>query len=225
MSHWWRAHDEAVDDPKLCLLSDRAHRAWFNLCCLTSANGGTFPNVNVILLKLRLSKSKLASVFEELKEAGLIDEDETGVRPHNWNGRQFKSDISTERVKQHRERQRNVSVTPPETENRNREESKIAASAATTPGKAYEFEDGIIRLTAKDFIKWEKAFSYLDLRAELTTLVKWAGDEGPDNWFFAVSGALGKRNREVKRQLDLAKQGGPQLPLTRAGNPWPEGQM
>lgn len=225
MSHWWRAHDEAVDDPKLCLLSDRAHRAWFNLCCLTSANGGTFPNVKVILLKLRLSKVRLASVLAELKEAGLIDEDETGVRPHNWNGRQFKSDVSTERVKQHRERQRNVSVTPPETENRNREESKIAASAATTTGKVYEFEDGIIRLTAKDFIKWEKAFSYLDLRAELTTLVKWAGDEGPDNWFFAVSGALGKRNREVKKQLDLAKQGGPQLPLTRAGNPWPEGQM
>lgn len=224
MSHWWRAHDEAIDDPKLLLLSDRAHRAWFNLCCLTSANGGTFPNVKVILLKLRLSKVRLASVLAELKEAGLIDEDEAGVRPHNWNGRQFKSDVSTERVKQYRERQRNVSETPPETENRNREESEDAANAAVSAGK-YAFEAGIIRLTLKDFSKWQKAFSYLDLAAELTGLAHWAGEQGPANWFFAVSGALAKRNREMKKQIDLARQGGPARPLTPAGNPWPEGQM
>lgn len=229
MSHWWRAHDEAIDDPKLCLLSDRAHRAWFNLCCLTSANGGTFPNVKVILLKLRLSKARLADVFQELKEAGLIDEDETGVRPHNWNGRQFKSDVSTERVKQHRERQRNVSCnvseTPPEktdSRDRKKEESEDAADAAPSPGK-YAFEHGLIRLTAKDFSKWEKAFSYLDLRAELIALTQWAAEQGPDNWFFAVSGALAKRNRDQKFRLEQARQGGPARVLTPAGNPWPDG--
>jgi len=230
MSHWWRAHDEAIDDPKLCLLSDRAFRAWFNLCCLTSANGGVFPNVNVILLKLRLSRSRLAAVLGELKEAGLIDEDEAGVRPHNWNGRQFKSDVSTERVKHHRERKRNVSCnvseTPPETDSRDRKKEEVredAADAASTTGKKYEFEHGIIRLTASDFSKWEKAFSYLDLRAELIALTQWAAEQGPANWFFAVSGALAKRNRDQKFRVEQARQGGPARPMTPAGNPWPDG--
>lgn len=100
---------------------------------------------------------------------------------------------------------------------------KIAADAASNGNGKYEFESGIIRLTAKDFDKWQKAFSHLDLAAELTGLTKWAGDQGPENWFFAVSGALAKRNRELKKQTDLARRGGPQLPLTPSGNRWPEG--
>ncbi len=113
-SHWWRAYDEAVDDPKLLLLSDRAHRAWFNLMCLASIGGGRLPERKVIELKLRLSASKTKAVLDELIEAGLLDQDDVGLAPHNWNGRQYKSDVSTERVKRFREQQRNVSETPPE---------------------------------------------------------------------------------------------------------------
>lgn len=70
----------------------------------------------------------------------------------------------------------------------------------------YVFEAGIIRLSKKDFDAWEKAFSNLNLRAELTSLAGWAGKtEQAGNWFHAVSGALGKRDREAKRALDLAK--------------------
>jgi uncharacterized protein YdaU (DUF1376 family) len=100
-------------------------------------------------------------------------------------------------------------------------EDQIAANAATTNGKAYAFENGIIRLTAKDLAKWEKAFSYLDLAAELTGLTKWAGEQGPENWFFAVSGALTKRNRDEKMRRERPANG--QLRLTPSGNPWPEG--
>lgn len=242
MSHWWRAYDEAVDDPKLCLLSDRAHRAWFNLCCVTSAAGGTLPAMKVLALKLRMPPAKVTAILDELKEAGLIEEDEAGSRPHNWGGRQFKTDVTdptnAERQKRYRNGRRTVTptVTPtvtdgvtdkrPETEaeNRKKEESKIAADAASPPGNGkYAFEHGIIRLTAKDFSKWEKAFSYLDLRAELMALAQWAAEQGPDNWFFAVSGALAKRNRDQKFRLEQAKQGGPPRLLTPAGNPWPEG--
>lgn len=106
-------------------------------------------------------------------------------------------------------------------EARNQKESEDAASAAPT-GK-YAFDHGIIRLTAKDFSKWEKAFSYLDLRAELMALAQWAAEQGPSNWFFAVSGALAKRNRDQKFRLEQARQGGPQLPLTPSGKPWPAG--
>lgn len=75
---------------------------------------------------------------------------------------------------------------------------QIAPDGATAGNGKYAFESGIIRLTAKDLAKWQKAFTYLDLAAELTGLTKWAGEQGPDNWFFAVSGALAKRNRDEK---------------------------
>lgn len=230
MSRWWRAYDDSVDHSKLLLLSDRGHRAWFNLCCLASANGGTLPEMKVMALKLRMSPAKVMVAISELKQAGLIDEEETGMRPHNWDARQFKSDVSTERVKRFRKRSGNVSstvsVTPPETETETdrKKESKIAADAAPTNGEGrYAFETGIIRLTSKDFSKWEKAFKHLDLAAELTGLAQWAGAQGPENWFFAVSGALAKRNRELKCRADAIRAGGPPRPLTPSGNPWPDG--
>src|SRR5574338_1718837 len=114
MSRWWRAYDEAVDDPKLLLLSDRAHRAWFNLMCLASIGGGRLPERKVIELKLRLPPSKTDAVIQELLDAGLLERDDNGLFPHNWNGRQYKSDVSTERVKRFRNSKRNVSETPPE---------------------------------------------------------------------------------------------------------------
>lgn len=105
MSRWWRAYDEAVDDPKLILLSDKAHRAWFNLMCIASANGGILPNIKVIAVKLRVSTQRAAAAITELVSAGLLDKrDDGGFEPHNWAGRQFISDSSAERVKRHREK-------------------------------------------------------------------------------------------------------------------------
>lgn len=124
MSRWWRAYDEAVDDPKLQQLSAVLFRAWFNICCLTSKNGGILPSRSVIAFKLRCSEEKAGAIIEQLRDAQLIDEvDSDGtvdLAPHNWKGRQFQSDTSTPRVKRFRGQQRNVSsgvsVTPPETE-------------------------------------------------------------------------------------------------------------
>lgn len=74
--------------------------------------------------------------------------------------------------------------------------------------KAYAFEDGVIRLNQRDFEGWSKAFSYLDLPAELLSLSKWASEQG-DKWFHALKGALAKRNRDVKAEQErLKEQGG-----------------
>ena len=98
MSHWWRAYDEAVDDPKLCLLTDRQHRAWFNLMCVASIYGGKLPDKKVIAVKLRMPVTRAVSLVAELVTLGLIDQNETVFSPHNWAGRQYQSDVSTERV-------------------------------------------------------------------------------------------------------------------------------
>lgn len=95
---------------------------------------------------------------------------------------------------------------PPEQPLTLNQEKKDYTADAVSP--KYRFEDGVIRLNQKDFDNWARAFSYLDLAAELLSLSKWAESEGK-NWFYALKGALAKRNREVKSSKDkLAEQGG-----------------
>jgi hypothetical protein len=133
MSRWWRAYDEAVDDPKLILLTDRQHRVWFNLCCINSKNGGTLPTLAVIAVQLRMKPDKAKHAVAELVALGLVDAIEGGFAMHNWNARQFKSDVSTERVQALRKRRRNVSPavseTPPETEEQKTERYSELRSA------------------------------------------------------------------------------------------------
>lgn len=69
--------------------------------------------------------------------------------------------------------------------------------------KDYYFEDGVIRLKKADFEKWQDAFTNLDLKAELLSLSSWASTQ--PNWFHAVKGALGKRNRENRPRPDAPK--------------------
>jgi hypothetical protein len=58
------------------------------------------------------------SLWRELHRAGLLDKVDGGFEPHNREGRQYKSDNSTERVKRFRERKSAVALavteTPPE---------------------------------------------------------------------------------------------------------------
>lgn len=134
MNHWWRAYNEAVNDPKLQLISDALFRAWFNLMCIASANGGALPAVGSLAFTLRLKPERVGQILTQLHSAGLLDKTETGFTPHNWNGRQYKSDVSTERVKRFRETKRNVSSTvsetPPEQSRADTEQSRAEARPA-----------------------------------------------------------------------------------------------
>ena len=111
MSRWWRAYDEAVDDPKLILLSDRQFRVWFNLCCITSQNEGKLPVINVVAVKLRMTPDKAKHAIAELAALGLVDVTADGSSMHNWNGRQYRSDVSdptaAKRNKAYRDRKKN----------------------------------------------------------------------------------------------------------------------
>ena len=111
MNHWWRAYNEAVNDPKLQLISDSLFRAWFNLMCIASANDGQLPALDSLAFTLRLKPAKVAQTLTQLHRAGLLDKTETGFAPHNWNGRQYKTDkvdeTAAERMARYRERKRN----------------------------------------------------------------------------------------------------------------------
>lgn len=116
MSRWFRLYDETLNDPKILKLSDKTHRVWIGILCIASKNDGALPPFEDLTVMLRMKPVKLQPEIEKLITAGLIDHDDNGMRPHNWQGRQYKSDVSTERVKRFRNSKRNVSETPPDTE-------------------------------------------------------------------------------------------------------------
>src|SRR5262249_30588669 len=77
---------------------------------------------------------------------------------------------------------------------------RLLAARAPEP---YAFEGETIKLTAKDFNGWERALTYLDLRAELYGLDGWATREKLGrNWFHAVSAVLAKNNRAAKLEIE-----------------------
>lgn len=150
-THWWRAYDDAVDHPKLQLLQPLLFKAWFNLLCLASANGGKLPVLSTIAFKLRITEDKARHIVAELTARGLIDECNGRFTPHNWNGRQFKSDVTdpTNAERQRRYRGRHavtantvtptVTVTPPrvqsteaETETERKKDSSARKRAPST---------------------------------------------------------------------------------------------
>lgn len=119
-ARWFRVYEDMIDDPKVQRLPADLFRALVNLWCLASACGGALPAAGDIAFKLRKSEAETSKIINGLLDAKLLDRDGETFLPHNWNGRQFKSDVSTDRVQHHRQRKRNVSgnvsVTPPEAE-------------------------------------------------------------------------------------------------------------
>ena len=139
MSHWFRVYDDLVDEPKIQRLEPALFKALINLWCLTSANGGVLPPIDVIAFKLRMKPQKAQRILDRLKAQGLFEDDETGTHPHNWAGRQHKSDVedptAAQRMRRHRNRQRNDSVTRPVTLRSSETETDTEAETARSPSQ------------------------------------------------------------------------------------------
>lgn len=133
---WFRFYDEALKDRKVQRLSPHLFKAWVNLLCLASKEGGKIPCDDDVAYELNLSVQDAAQQVQDLILAGLIDIDMRGQRfPHNWAERQYISDTSAARVRKHREnnkkkecnvtRNTNVTkkVTPPESESESESEA------------------------------------------------------------------------------------------------------
>lgn len=108
---WFRFYDETLNNTKALKLSDKSFRVWVGLLCAASKNDGILPLFDDLVILLRTTPAKLQPEIEKLIAAELLDHDDTGMRPHDWDERQYKSDVSNDRVKRHRERKRNNDVT------------------------------------------------------------------------------------------------------------------
>jgi hypothetical protein len=140
MSRWFRFYDGALDDPKVQRLEPKLFKTWVNLLCVASRHEGRLPPLVDLAFALRMSEADASKALSALSDVGLVDETEEAFEPHNWSGRQHKSDDSNERVKRYRDKRRNadvtVAVTPPETDTEveaEKKDSEAVASGAVAP--------------------------------------------------------------------------------------------
>ncbi len=109
MSRWFRFYDDALNDPKVQLLPGDLFKAWVNLLCLASKNNGKIPSADAAAFALRTTAARAGAIVADLAGRGLLDNVEGGYfAPHNWGSRQYKSDVSNDRVKRFRQRQGNA---------------------------------------------------------------------------------------------------------------------
>lgn len=117
---WFRMYHEFATDPKVQMLSEVDQRRFVMLLCLRCCNGDETLHETEVAFQLRISDAELAETKATLMAKNLVDDD---LKPLAWDKRQFASDSSTARVREYRERQKelqeqgcNVTETPPDTD-------------------------------------------------------------------------------------------------------------
>lgn len=210
MARWFRFYAEALNDPKVQRLDGDTFKFWVNVLCLASENDGRLPDAQDMAFALRMDENGCLTVLERLLNGGLIDRVNGGPNgwhyaPHGWQKRQYKSDGSTDRVKRFRQRSKTVSETHPDTETDTEKEKS----------KAYAFDGSVIRLNARDFARWEKAYSGIDIRAALQSRDDWLSGQDQatqKKWFNSTSNWLAQKQQQaakVEREADEPSFTGP----------------
>lgn len=124
---WFRLYHEFASDPKMQMMSEADQRRYIMLLCLRCSNVSETLHDPEIAFTLRISEGEWETTKKRFIDAKLIDKNNKVL---NWEKRQYLSDSSTARVREHRERMKQacnvsetasngyktVSVTPPDTE-------------------------------------------------------------------------------------------------------------
>lgn len=120
---WFRAYRNMVHKAKTRNLPPVLFKHWFFLLGCTDDDGRLPGDLGETKNDMRMSRERLLAILDELVKRRFFDITEHGWVAHNWDKHQYKSDHSSNRVQTFRERQRNVTVTPPETETEQRQSS------------------------------------------------------------------------------------------------------
>jgi len=106
---WFRFYTEVLHDPKIRELPDVLFRAWVNILCVASKYGGEMP-VADLPHQLGRRSDFVQREVNILIERGLLTYGGGLIIPHNWYGRQYKSDNPAERMRNYRARKRRAKV-------------------------------------------------------------------------------------------------------------------
>src|SRR6185312_6510780 len=162
MSRWFRFYDDSLNNRKVQDLPADLFKHWVNILCIASKHGGVLPSLADVAFGLRLSESKAALVVAGLAKRCLLDAVEGGYfRPHDWDTRQYKTDVTdptnAERQQRYRDRKRVTAktVTPPVTDKRPETEAETETEA-----------DGDQRSLTSLQITTSEGFSVEDVKAK-----------------------------------------------------------
>lgn len=121
---------------------------WILSLCIAKEFDGRFTNMKRFAFRMRIPETRVQFQCERLVTMNLMEKNDGVYSIHDWDQWQYKSDLSTERVKRHRERSRNGT----ETDGRNvsslssvsvsvseRETSKEQTADCGEPGSQREF--------------------------------------------------------------------------------------
>lgn len=202
---WIKIHRQLMRDQNWVALTDAQRGQLVAIWMLAADRGGVIPASAAMVRKLCFMDSDpdlnlfIEKEFLERRhdDANMASERRHDDQPEKRRG----EEIREEEIRE----EKNIPADAGVDENVARETSQpsLAESPRGLTTK-YAFESGVIKLNEQNFSEWQKAFSYLDLPAELISLAEWAGRQ--PQWFPAVSGALAKRNREQKNKVTAAKE-------------------
>lgn len=162
MSRWFRFYADALRNPKVLRLSDKDFRLWMKLLAVASENDGKLAPAEDLRMILSMRLDHLQGGLDRLISGGLIDRLGHGYEPHGWAKYQYKSDVSTERVRKHRDK-RNVSETPPDTDT----EKSIPLAKAN--GDFWTFAVGYLGEGRRSLIgKWRRDYGQAELAKAIT---------------------------------------------------------
>jgi hypothetical protein len=149
---WFRAYNGIVDDPKVQRLAPHVFKGWICLLCLASERRGPLPDLDTIAFRLRMSPHDAEQLIVALMEVGLIEYAEVNgdrvLAPHNWQGRQWITTPSTDRVRKFRRRKHDETRT------------KRNGTVSETPETYSESVSAVERITTLASIQ-EEGCSYL----------------------------------------------------------------
>jgi hypothetical protein len=155
VNYWLRLYTSILNDPKVQRLKAEHFKGWINLLCLAKEQDGILPELPDIAFCLRISETEAQELVSTLQRNGLLDKSGEHFTPHNWESRQYVTDVSTDRVRRFRERRRNgegnvsegvsgsVSATAPEqsraeTEQRQRQQQSRNGLAAAAQNEEHK---------------------------------------------------------------------------------------
>lgn len=130
---WFRMYAEFATDPKVQSMDETFQRRFIMFLCLHCS--GEFERLTdeELAFALRITPAELATTKDAFKQKGFLG-DNGKIR--NWDKRQFKSDNSTERVREHRKRRGNGDETlqkRPQRQNQNTDTDSEKNPTSATP--------------------------------------------------------------------------------------------
>lgn len=154
---WFKFYEGALDDPKVQRLPPDVFKGWVNILCLASKGKGELPSIGDIAFALRITDREADSLVMALVSAGLLDDFNDCMMPHNWQERQGVDLTAADRMRRYRERKKDerndrnalrvTPVTATAIEEKRKEERREDAREARDPSLLIFPKDGTIEYT------------------------------------------------------------------------------